>query len=104
MKLKFKVNRIEARTFPESGEVHLVKLIPEPAGIGDLLVSIKDGTIEYHPETLEDAPKMGEGAKRVAIKKETLIRSVTAPDGTVFTLEGLVDVDVSTSVAAPAKT
>lgn len=100
MKIKFQVARLEHRSFDATGgETVIVKLVPVDNPVADMHFSV-NGEIVWHPQTMEPAPKLGEGAMRVAIRENTLIQGVRTADGQLISLEDVVDVEVSVDAAA----
>src|SRR5579863_8166508 len=107
MKMRFKVAVMMQRTIPRADgsidQLTLVKMTPQDAPAGDVLLGFHDAEVEWHPETFDESP--GGDRNRRLIKKETLIRSVkVVQNGEPFTFvhEGEYVFDISVAAVLPA--
>jgi len=61
---------------------------------GEMHFAVRGGKVEYAPEKVDQREVNGNIVRHTVIAAESLITSITGPDGTVYKADAIVDVTV----------
>lgn len=109
MKTQWKIVLMLERRIEFKGAMILMPFVKlQPVDLeGDMFVSIPGGKVVYVPEKIDVREVLGAGGvlqtvKHTVIAADTVVDSITAPDGAVFKLGEVVPIDLAPVVEAVA--